>query len=118
MIHRKLTLGAAASVLTFIAASSVSPPSVAADRAAARANARALPASIERLRLQAPRSMSQAQATIDPALLRASGSQSVLVRLRSPSVAESGSENPGDQIMRREQIRLEQSAFVDRIRRA
>lgn len=118
MIRRKLTLGTAAGVLTFIAASSVAPPSVAADRAAARANARALPASVERLRLQAPRTMSEARAAIDPTLLRASGSQRVLVRLRSPSVSESGSDNPGDQIMRREQIRLEQSAFVNRVRRA
>lgn len=118
MIRRKLTIGTAAGVLTFIAASSVAPQSVAADRAAARANARPLPASIERLRLQAPRSMVEARAAIEPALMRATGPQKVLVRLRTPSVAESGSANPGDQIMRREQIRLEQSAFVDRVRRS
>ena len=118
MVSRKLTLSAAAGVLTFIAASSVAPQSVAADRAAQRASSRALPASIDRLRLQNPRTMAEGRAAMDPALLQASGSQSVLVRLRSPSVAESGSENPGDQIMRREQIRLEQSALVERIRRA
>jgi subtilisin family serine protease len=77
-----------------------------------------MPASIERLRLQSPRTISGARAAIDPALGRATGQQNVLVRLRSPSVAESGSDNPADQIMRREQIRLEQSAFAERVRRA
>ena len=41
----------------------------------------------------------------------------MLVRFKSPSVAESGAENPADQVMRREQIRLEQNTFVDRIQR-
>ncbi len=41
----------------------------------------------------------------------------MLVRFKSPSVAESGVENPADQVMRREQIRLEQNTFVDRIQR-
>ena len=116
MLIRKFTLSVAAGVLTFAAASSFAPPTLAADRAAAR-TARAAPASIERLRLDTPVRSTSSRATVDPALLRGSGGQQVLVRFKAPSVAESGAVNPGDQIMRREQIRLEQNVFVSRLQR-
>lgn len=117
MNSRKLTLGVTASVLTVLAASSVAPPSLAADRSAARTSVRTVPASVDSLRLSTPRTANVARAQVDPALSRISGRQRVLVRLRSASVAETGADNPGDQIMRREQIRLEQTAFVERTRR-
>ena len=116
MMIRKFTLSTVAGVVTFVATSSVAPPTVAAERTVARTT-RVAPASIERLRLDAPLTRGGATAAVDPSLLRSSGGQQVLVRFKSPSVAESGVENPADQVMRREQIRLEQNTFVDRIQR-
>ncbi len=72
---------------------------------------------MERLRLDEPRTRANGRAEVDRALRKDAGEQQVLVRLRSPSVAESGVENPSDRIMRREQIRLEQNAFVSRVQR-
>ena len=116
MLIRKFTLSAAAGVLTFVATSSIAPPTLAADRAAAR-TVRTAPASIERLRLATPLTRENARSAIDPVLLRSNGSQQVLVRFRSPSVAESSITNPADGIMRREEIRIEQGTFVDRVQR-
>ena len=116
MTFKRLGLSAAAGVLTFVAASSVAQPSAGADRSAARVS-RPLPATMERLRLDAPRTRANGRAEVDHNLRRNAGEQQVLVRLRSPSVAESGVENPSDRIMRREQIRLEQNAFVSRVQR-
>ena len=116
MLIRKFTLSAAAGVLTFVAASSIALPTQAADRAAAR-TVRTAPASIERLRLATPLTRENARSAIDPVLLRSKGSQQVLVRFRSPSVAESNVTNPADGIMRREEIRIEQNTFVNRVQR-
>ena len=116
MLIRKFTLSAAAGVLTFVATSSIAPPTLAADRAAAR-TVRTAPAGIERLRLATPLTRENARSAIDPVLLRSNGSQQVLVRFRSPSVAESSITNPADGIMRREQIRIEQGTFVERVQR-
>jgi subtilisin family serine protease len=116
MLIGKFTLSAAACALTLVAATSFAPPTQAADRAAARTT-RTAPASVERLRLATPLTREDAKATIDPVLLRSKGSQQVLVRFRSPSVAESNITNPADSIMRREAIRIEQGSFVERVQR-
>jgi len=116
MLIRKFTLSAAACALTLVAASSFAPPTLAADRAAAR-TARTAPANVERLRLTTPLTRENTRAAIDPVLLRSKGSQQVLVRFKSPSVAESNLTNPADSIMRREAIRIEQGSFVDRVQR-
>jgi subtilisin family serine protease len=81
-----------------------------------RGGSRALPASIEGLRLDSARTVVVNRAETD-ALLNEKDTQRVLVRLKSPSVAELGLENPGDQIVHRERVKLEQAAFVQRIRR-
>ncbi len=117
MIFGRLTLSTAASVLTFVAALSATSQSLAADRTTARTG-RAVPANLERLKLTTPVTRTESRASVDRRLLRNTGEQQVLVRLRSPSVAEAGVENPGDRIMRREQIKLEQNAFVSRVQRA
>ena len=117
MMIRKLTLSTVAGVLTFVATSSVAPPTVAAERTVARTT-RVAPASIDALRLDTPLTRASATVAVDPSLLHSRGAQQVLVRFKSPSVAESGVENPADQVMRREQIRLEQNSFVSRVQRA
>lgn len=69
MMIRKLTLSSIAGVLTFVATSPVAPPTVAAERDVARTT-RVAPASIERLRLDAPMARGDATTALDPSLLR------------------------------------------------
>ena len=64
MMIRKFTLSAVAGVVTFVATSSVAPPTVAAERTVAR-TARVAPANIERLRLDAPLTRGGATAAVD-----------------------------------------------------
>lgn len=111
MNTKKLVSLAGAMALVVAAGSSGAAPSLD------RGGNRTLPASIEGLRLDSARTVAVNRAEADDALLNVKGYQRVLVRLKSPSVAEVGLENPGDQIVHRERVKLEQAAFVERIRR-
>jgi subtilisin family serine protease len=109
-------LGTVVGCATFLAATAA-PASYAADRAEVRASA-ALPASIESLRLAAPIVRENVTlASIDPALTMAKGRQEVLVRLRSPAAALSVATGPADQVMRKEQLKIQQDAFLQRASR-
>lgn len=117
MINRKLALSAAAGCLVFGAASSIAPVTEAAGPAPDRF-ARAIPASLESLRLAEPVQLEGVTlADIDPALLIAKGRQEVIVRLRTPSVAKSAARTPADRTMHKEKLKLEQSAFLSRASR-
>jgi subtilisin family serine protease len=86
----------------------------AAGPAADRAN-RALPASIDQLRLAEPVTAQNVTfSRIDPALRDATGRQQVLVRLRSPSAAQITAYGPADRVSQKEKLKNEQSAFVRR----
>ncbi|HSG33955.1 MAG TPA: hypothetical protein VLA37_05420, partial [Sphingomonadaceae bacterium] len=117
MINRKLALSAAAGCLVFGAASSIAPVTEAAGPAPDRF-ARAIPASLDTLRLAEPVQLEGVTlADIDPALLIAKGRQEVIVRLRTPSVAKSAARTPADRTMHKEKLKLEQSAFLSRASR-
>lgn len=58
-----------------------------------------------------------ALADIDPALAIAEGRQEVLVRLRSPSVAQSSAKAPGDRIMHKAKLKNEQKSFMRRAKK-
>jgi subtilisin family serine protease len=114
MTIRKLTLSVMAACLAFGAASAVAPVSEAAPAQADRYQ-RAIPASIDALRLEAPVTQEGVSLqSIDPALIIAKGRQDVLVRLRSPSVARSTAKTPAERTMQKEKLRNEQSAFTAR----
>ena len=82
--------------------------------AADRAN-RALPASIDQLRLAEPVTAQNVTfSRVDPALRDATGRQQVLVRLRSPSAAQITAYGPADRVSQKEKLKNEQSAFVRR----
>ncbi len=111
-IRRKTAVTAAAGVLAAITAS-VATTSVAADR-----TARALPASVEALRLAEPVTGTGMISRVDPALLNASGTQRVLVRLREMPAARAAEESSSvDPTTQRERVRQQQWQFRGRAAR-
>ncbi len=115
MIIRRIAISAAAACGAVVMASAATDVS-AADRTN-RAD-RALPASIEALRLAQPvTSTGNSVSRVEPALLSATGTQQVLVRLRTMPAARVDESLPADQVMQRERVRLEQSQFRNRTAR-
>jgi minor extracellular serine protease Vpr len=81
-----------------------------------RAAKRELPASAAALKLEAPvfaRGLTAAH--LDPSLLSVEGDSKVIIRLRSPSVAELGVSDDAS-VHARNNLRNEQAAFLDRAR--
>jgi subtilisin family serine protease len=112
-MHKGFGISAAVAGLTMLIGASAVPTAEAADRLAERSSAQ-LPASIEELRLRAPRTAQADRSIIDPAMSGAEGPQQVLVRLRSPSVAEQVRKSKGNGSAHKQKLIQEQSAFVRR----
>jgi subtilisin family serine protease len=113
-MHKGLRIGAAAAGLTMLIGASGIPSASASERLAARSNA-PLPASIAELRLAEPLTAQSDRSFIDPALAGAEGPQEVLVRLRSPSVAEQARISRGNGSAHKQKLIQEQSAFFKRV---
>ena len=111
MIIRRIAISAAAACGAVVMASAATTVS-AADRAD-----RALPASVQALRLAQPVSASGAFAKVDRSVLLATGPQRVLVRLKTMPAGRVDVSRPAEQVMQREKVRAEQSAFTARAAR-
>jgi minor extracellular serine protease Vpr len=106
--NRLLTLAGAMALVMASASSPAAPPE--------RSMQRTLPSSIEALRLDTPVTASGfTRAYIDPSLLDAEGDTEVIIRLVSPSVAQQGVAGNAS-VQARNNLRLEQAAFLDRVR--
>ena len=112
-MHKGSPITAAVAGHTMLVGASWAPTATAADRMAERLNAQ-LPASISELRLAEPLTAQADPSFIDPALANAAGPQQVLVRLRSPSVAEQVKMSKGNGSAHKQKLIQEQSAFVKR----
>jgi subtilisin family serine protease len=98
--------------LTMLIGSTIASPVAAADRVSMRTAA--VPASINEMRLSEPLTAHADRTMIDPALQQAGGSQQVLVRLRTPSVAKHVKQSNGNGSAHKQRLISEQSAFVNR----
>lgn len=100
---------ASTAVLVATSASGASP---AQDRAASRA----LPASVSALKLKAPVTRTGIGAErLHPRLLQAKGANKVIIRLRSPAVAQQGLVGDAT-VQARNSLRQEQGIFLNRVR--
>ncbi len=109
MKQKKFLTCAGAALFGVAMAASAAPPS---ERIAARMQQQ-MPAGIEQLRLPTPLSMEvDTAAYIDPALLEAEGSQEVIVRLRSPSVAKYKGRSPSQRMSHKLMLQDEQSYLL------
>jgi subtilisin family serine protease len=110
-------LSGTVSCLTFMAAMTVVPEGLAADRSAVRDSA-SLPQALSSLKLQDPLIAEGGDlARFDPSLASASGRVQVMVHLRSPAVAKSGARPGSEQVMQKEMLKAEQSAFSARLKK-
>ncbi len=111
MNHRRMIGFGGAALLGASLAVSAAPPG---DRTSERLQQQ-LPASVEQLKLPKPlEGQGIGAATVDPALIDAKGKQRVIVRLRTPSVAKSKGKSAAARMAHKEQLKIEQSAFVKR----
>jgi hypothetical protein len=110
MHTRKLALLAGAMALVLASGTATGTP------LAERSAQRQLPASIDALRLDVPlESAGLTTARLDPSLLAAEGESRVIIRLVNPSVAQQGLTDRAA-VHARDALRLEQAAFLDRVR--
>jgi hypothetical protein len=92
--------------LTMLIGSTIASPVAAADRVSMRTAA--VPASINEMRLSEPLTAHADRTMIDPALQQAGGSQQVLVRLRTPSVAKHVKQSNGNGSAHKQRLISEQ----------